>query len=223
MANELDEVTGPIAEEGRDVNVIQKQIPVKVGVGSTLFEIGLWLLLIIPGAIFLWKKIKAKNYLDALQQSIQHNASQLDNYMEQRVVILKNAAQLLDKAIDLDKDVLEKVALYRGGGRAENDGVRNEIANQVENIGRQINVALENYPDIKAHREIEDAMQQNSYLQKEITAAREVYNDSVLQWNKIIFQWPVYKIVAARNGYTTRIPFATSQAIKKEARGTFFD
>ena len=33
----------------------------------------------------------------------------------------------------------------------------------------------------------------------------------------------VYKIVAARNGYTTRIPFATSQAIKKEARGTFFD
>ena len=39
MANPLDEVNGPIAEQGRDVNVIQKQIPVKVGVGSTIFEV----------------------------------------------------------------------------------------------------------------------------------------------------------------------------------------
>lgn len=39
MANPLDEVNDPIAEQGRDVNVIQKQIPVKVGVGSTIFEV----------------------------------------------------------------------------------------------------------------------------------------------------------------------------------------
>ena len=39
MANELDEMNGPISQEGRDVNVIQKQIPVKVGVGSLIFEI----------------------------------------------------------------------------------------------------------------------------------------------------------------------------------------
>ena len=39
MANELDEVTGPINREGRDVNVINKQIPVEVGVGSRIFEI----------------------------------------------------------------------------------------------------------------------------------------------------------------------------------------
>lgn len=223
MANELDEVTGPVAEEGRDVNVIQKQIPVKVGAGTVVFEVALWVLGIIPGLIFTGMKIKAKNELAALQQTIQHNASQLDNYMEERVMILKNAAQLLDKAIDLDKDVLEKVALYRGGGRPENDGARNEVGQQIDNIGRQINVALENYPDIKAHKEIADVMQKNAYTQKEITAAREVYNDTVLRWNKLIFRWPTYKIVAARSGYTSRIPFATSQEIKKQARGTFFD
>ena len=39
MANELDEVRGPVNEQGRDVNVIEKQIPVKVGVGSTIFEV----------------------------------------------------------------------------------------------------------------------------------------------------------------------------------------
>jgi len=34
MANELDEVSGPINAEGRDVNVISKQIPVQIGTGS---------------------------------------------------------------------------------------------------------------------------------------------------------------------------------------------
>ena len=43
MPNELDELTGPVNEQGRDVNVIEKQIPVKVGIGSTIFEIVLWL------------------------------------------------------------------------------------------------------------------------------------------------------------------------------------
>ena len=106
MANELDELNGPIAEEGRDVNVIQKQIPVKTGAGSVVFEVVLWVLGIIPGLVFLFMKIKARTYLRQLQQKIQHNASQIDNYLEQRVVILQNAAKLLDKAIDLDKDVL---------------------------------------------------------------------------------------------------------------------
>mgnify|MGYP003450390208 FL=1 len=39
MANELDELTGNVNQEGRDVNVIEKQLPVKIGVGSLIFEI----------------------------------------------------------------------------------------------------------------------------------------------------------------------------------------
>ena len=61
-----------------------------------------------------------------------------------------------------------------------------------------------------------------SYLQKEITAARQLYNDSVAQWNSDLFDWPTKQIVAARAGYTTRIPFTASAAVKAQARGTFF-
>ncbi|MBS1485335.1 MAG: LemA family protein, partial [Opitutales bacterium] len=39
MANDSDELTGPVNSQGRDINVIEKQIPVKVGWGSTLFEV----------------------------------------------------------------------------------------------------------------------------------------------------------------------------------------
>ena len=110
MANQLDELSGDIREEGLDVNVIAKRIPVTVGVGSKIFEILLWVLGIIPGVIFLFMKTKAKNHFQQLEQKLQHNASQIDNYLEQRVVVLQNCAKLLDKAIDLDKSTFENIA-----------------------------------------------------------------------------------------------------------------
>ena len=221
MANLLDEMTGPVNEEGKDINVIQKQIPVKVGVGSTIFEVILWCLCIIPGVVFLIKKINAAKYLRQLEQKIQHNASQIDNYLEQRVVILQNCAKLLDKAIDLDKTTFSEIAKYRSDNVAD-DAARNELSGALDGVSRKINIAFENYPDLKAHQEIADAMQQNSYLQREITAAREVYNDSVYQWNKAIQEWPTKMIVAAKQGYTTRIPFTASKEIKDKARDVFF-
>ena len=220
MANELDEVTGPVSGSGRDVNVIDKQIPVKVGVGSVIFEIALWVLGIIPGIVFLFMKRNAKSYLAKLQQKLQHDASQIDNYLEQRVVILSNVAKLLDKAIDLDKTTLTEIASLRSGIGSKSD--MSAVATQVDNINTKINVAVENYPELKAHQEIADAMQQNSYLQREITAAREVYNDTVRQWNTDIFAWPTKMIVAARMGYTTRIPFSVSSSTKAQARADFF-
>ncbi|HIZ73292.1 MAG TPA: LemA family protein [Candidatus Gallimonas intestinavium] len=222
MANELDELNGPVNGQGRDVNVIEKQIPVKTGVGSVIFEVLLWILGIIPGIVFLFMKVKAGNYLSQLQQKIQHDASQIDNYLEQRVVILQNCAKLLDKAIDLDKTTMTQIAAYRSGADPNDDGARNQMAQQIESVGRSINLAFENYPDLKAHAEIADAMQQNAYLQKEITAARELYNDTVNVWNRDIYAWPTKMIVASKRGYTTRIPFTASAEVKEQARGVFF-
>ena len=222
MANQLDELNPEIREEGLDTNVIVKKIPAEVGVGSTIFEILLWVCGIVPGVIFLFMKIGAKKHFDQLQQKIQRNASQIDNYLEQRVMVLQNCARLLDKAIDLDKSTFENIAKYRSGNAGDVDAARNEVSGQIENISRNINVAVESYPELKAHREIEDAMQQNMYLQREITAARELYNDTINEWNKDIFAWPTKMIVAAKNGYTTRIPFVASKEVKEQAKGVFF-
>ncbi len=221
MANELDEMTGPVNRNGRDVNVIEKQIPVKIGVGSVIFEFFLWFPFILPGLIFLFMKISARNYLRALQQKIQHNASQIDNYLEQRVQVLQNVVGIVEKAVELDKDVMKTVAELRGGV-TPNEQNRNEVAGALDSAMGSIRVAFEAYPDLKAHKALAEAMQQNSYLQREITAAREVYNDTVLKWNQDIFTWPTKMIVAARAGYTTRIPFTASREVKEQARAKFF-
>ena len=222
MANQLDELGTDVREEGLDTNVIAKKLPVKVGKGSLVFEIILWLLGIIPGLVFLFMKINAKKYFQQLEQKIQHNASQIDNYLEQRVVVLQNCARLLDKAIDLDKSTYVDIAKYRGAGSIEGDEDRNEVASQLDAMANNINIAFENYPELQAHKEIADAMKQNMYRQREITAARELYNDTINTWNREIFEWPTKMIVAAKQGYTTRIPFIASKEIKEKAKGVFF-
>ncbi len=220
MANQLDELSVEYDRpQGLDTKVIAKKLPVKVGVGSVIFEIALWILGIIPGLVFLFKKIGAKNHFQQLEQKIQHNASQIDNYLEQRVLVLQNCAKLVDKAIDLDKSTFEAIAKYRSGASDED---RNDVASKLDVATRSLNVAFENYPDLKAHTEIQDAMKQNMYLQREITAARELYNDTINAWNRDIFAWPTKMIVAARSGYTTRIPFIASQEIKEQAKAVFF-
>lgn len=249
MANLLDEMTGPINEKGRDIHVIERQLPVEVGFGSTLFEIALWVTIpilvllyvlimgqtlenhlfvgfigclvgILPGVIFIFMKISARNYFQQLEQRIQAEASNIDNFLEQRVQILQNVAGLVEKAVDLDKDVMKAVAGLRSG--VVNGENRNMVNQQVDHAFGRLFPQVEAYPELKAHNTIADAMQQNSYLQREITAARTVYNNRVTQWNTDIFAWPTKMIVAARQHYTTRIPFTASEETRQMARSKFF-
>lgn len=217
MANELDEMTGPVNENGRDVNVIEKQLPIKVGVGSTIFQV-LLCITIIGILIVVLGRVNAGKKLSQLQQKMQQAASEVDNYLEQRVVILQNAAKLVKKGIDLDKSTFTEIAKLRAGGST----TFSEQNDAIENVSKKIAVALENYPDLKAHQELADAMQQNSYTQREITAAREHYNDVVAEWNKAVYEWPFKQIMAAKRGYTTRIPFSVSKEVKEKAREVFF-
>ena len=249
MANLLDEVTGTVNENGRDIHVIDRQLPVEIGFGSTLFEIALWITIpilvllfvfimgstienpllvgvvgclvgILPGVIFIFKKISARNYFQQLEQRIQAEASNIDNYLEQRVQILQNVAGLVEKAVDLDKDVMKAVAGLRSG--VVNGENRNEVSRQVDHAFVRLFPQVEAYPELKAHNAIADAMQQNNYLQREITAARTVYNNRVTQWNTDVFAWPTKMIVAARQHYTTRIPFTASEETRRMARSKFF-
>jgi LemA protein len=177
---------------------------------------------VIPGLIFQFLKQNALAYFRKLQQKIQADASQIDNFLEQRVIILQNLTRLLDKSIDLDKDVMKTVAAYRSGVNPNADQVRNEASALMDGIQARINLAFEAYPELRAQENINDAMRQNSTLQKEITAARVLYNDTVSMWNQDIFSWPTKIIVAAKEGYTTRIPYTASAEVKAQARGTFF-
>lgn len=223
MANELDELdTSLVNEAGQDVHVINKQLKVELDGADKFVNVGVWFLFIIGGVIYMFRKAHAKTYFQQLQQKLQHDASTIDNFMQQKVAILTNAAKLLDKSINLDKETFKAIAEARSGLSSNPDEARNQLQQNLDGIEHNINVVLEAYPELKSHQAIADVMQQNAYLQNEITAAREVYNDTVNRWNAAVYQRWAKKYVAAQSGYTTRIPFTASKEIKQQAEGVFF-
>lgn len=248
MANPLDELTDPINEAGREVRVIEKQLPVEIGVGSAIFEVIIYIsgfliaaviqFLVVPqwvaiGYVLLWigaflpmgiyaiMKIQAKNYFMQLLQRIQASASTIGNYQEQRFEILKNVAGLLKQSIQLDKEVMTAVSAYRGGISPEGKTLNENAAVLDRGFGSLV-PQIEAYPELKSHAQIAEAMRQNSYLQREITAARDLYNQMILIWNTELYNWPVKQIVAARQHFTTKIPFSVSKTVIEGSKSTFF-
>ena len=167
-----------------------------------------------------WRLHQIKSEFNMMEQRIQTAASEIDNFMEQRVVILTNVSKLVEKSIAVDKDILVDIAKYRSGNFSEES--RSQVDSELNKATRALSIVLEDYPDLQSQDTIRDAMQQNSYLQREITAARTLYNDAVNTWNREIFEFPFKKIVAAKEGRTTRIPFIAEKEIKNKARGVFF-
>ncbi|VEU59162.1 LemA family protein [Mesomycoplasma neurolyticum] len=180
MKNQINQLdSNNINNNGKQIHVINKTLSVKVSKGTIIFfNWILWFLFIIPGIIFLTKKIKAKKELDWLQQNIQRHTSLIDNFLEQKYNILENVSKLLEKAINLDKEIIESVTSYR---YSDKNIDKNEMLNNLENLGQQMNLTFEKYPELKAHKTIINAMQQNSYLQQEITAACQLYNDIIYE------------------------------------------
>lgn len=239
MANESDKMKNENIKEKQETNSINKQIKVTATsgektvpyivtlVGIILLVYGIYSKDYVAGAIGLFIGIypylamgKISAQFNAAEQEIQTAASEIDNYMEQRVIILENLAKLVEKSINTDEKILTDIAKYRSGNFT--DETRNEADRKMNIATKNINIALENYPELKSQDTIQDAIQQNSYLQREITAARTLYNDAVNTWNREIFEFPLKKIVAAKEGRTTRIPFIANEEIKQKSKEVFF-
>ena len=196
----------------------EKKTPT-IGGGTKVFQVLMWCLLLIPGLVLESKKKKAEAHLMALEQKINHDASQIDNYLEQRVVILENLAALINKEMAFEKEALKTISGYKDGISADS---LSSAADNIADAESKIKSVFENHPELMSNAAIVKAMRDNDYLQREVTAAREVYNDSINEWNAKIFEWPCYAIVASKKKYTTKIPFTTTREIRSKARSVMF-
>lgn len=68
-----------------------------------------------------------------------------------------------------------------------------EVNAQEEAIGnalKQINVTVEQYPDLKANENYAKAMDSVNVYENQVRMSRMVYNDTVTKYNKIVRQFP---------------------------------
>ncbi len=166
---------------------------VVIGFGSKLFEVMLWVLLIFPGIIFTHKKKRAKKFLNELNRQIDDCYATINNLLNERINILRNIYSLLSKEDNFAKlsfsEILKEPNLTNKG-------------QSVETATYEVDGILKENPKLD-NTQLSNEIERNKNLQKEIFSIKDAYNNAVLQWNKKICLWPTYKIVAAKEGYTT--------------------
>ena len=239
MSNEPDKMKNENIKEGQETNAIYNQIKVTATsgekkvpyivtlVGIILLVYGIHSKDYVAGAIGLFIGIypylamgKISAQFNAAEQEIQKAANEIDSCMKQRIIILENLAKLIEKSIDTNEKIPIDTTKYKNGNFT--DKTRNEADLKLNNAIRNINVLLENNPELKKQKAIQDEIQQNAKLQRKIANARTLYNEAVNTWNREIFEFPLKKIVAAKEGRTTRIPFIANEEIKQKSKEVFF-
>ena len=186
---------------------------VVIGFGSKLFEIILWVLLIFPGIIFMYKKKKAKKFLNELNRQIDDCYATINNLLNERINILTNIYSLLSKEDSFAKlsfsEILKESNLTKKG-------------QSVETATHEVDGILKENPKLN-NNQLSNEIERNKNLQKEIFSIKDAYNNAVIQWNKEIFLWPANRIVAAKEGYTTDLTYNVLDEIKVRAKGGRLD
>ncbi len=159
-----------------------------------------------------------KNWINEQQLKINEASATIDVQLQERFDLLNKLVDSVKKQVKFDKETLESIAAYRSGKNPAADVT--EKAAQIDSIGRNINIAMEAYPELGADKSIAKLMNECSIIERELAAARRNYNAQVTRFNQRIFTFPT-NVIAAKQGCVALNLFAASNEARQDVKIDF--
>ena len=138
---------------------------------AIVFVLGIWL-------------ISTYNGLTALRLRLQNAWRQIDVQLRRRYDLISNLVETVKGYIQYEQDTLQKVIEARSQAMAAK-GIKKAAAAQnalTQSLG-QVFALMENYPDLKASKNVLDLQEELRTTENQIALARQYYNDLVTQYN----------------------------------------
>ena len=138
---------------------------------AIIFVFGIWL-------------ISTYNGLTALRLRLQNAWRQIDVQLRRRYDLIHNLVETVKGYMQYDQDTLQKVIEARSQAMAAK-GIKEAAAAQnalTQSLG-QVFALMENYPDLKANKNVLDLQEELRTTENQIAVARQYYNDLVTQYN----------------------------------------
>ena len=136
-----------------------------------VFVLGIWL-------------ISTYNTLTALRLRVQNAWGQINIQLKRRYDLIPNLVEAVKGYMQHEQDTLQKVIEARSQAMAAK-GVKEAAAAQTaltQALGN-IFALMENYPDLKASKNVLDLQEELTTTENQIAFARQYYNDLVTQYN----------------------------------------
>lgn len=162
---------------------------------------------IITLGLFAIYLVTKKNWFNQQQMKINNATSGIQVQLAQRRDTLVKLVDATKSSMKFEQDTLTEVTKLRNlkidGGNAVN------ASNQIEKALKEVYAVFERYPDLKSTQTIQDLMSAADYQERELAAARRLYNSIANEFNEQLFVWPAI-IVSSKMKLTSVALFAAS-------------
>ncbi|MBA1146838.1 LemA family protein [Ectothiorhodospiraceae bacterium WFHF3C12] len=155
------------------------------------------LLALVGGVVALY------NRLVQLRNQVRNAWRQIDVQLKRRHDLIPNLVETVKDYMGYEQETLQQVIEARGRA-VQTEGQGPDAAMGAEQalsgaLGRLF-ALMENYPDLKANRNIADLTEELAATENRIAFARQFYNDSVMAKNNAVETFPS-NIVASLFGF----------------------
>lgn len=140
------------------------------------------------------------NSLIARRNDVKNTYSSIDVELQQRYDLIPNLIASIKAYFEYEKDTLENIVKLRENAMYSNNtkdkfALNNELSKALGNL----NIKLENYPDLKANSSVNNLLNALKDCEEQISAARRAYNSAVTSYNNYCESFPNNLIANAFN------------------------
>lgn len=177
-----------------------------------------------PLVFLLLLAIILSNTLTYRRNQADNAFASVDVYLKKRFDLIPNLVAAVQQYMGHEKSVLTEITAMRS--EAMRSGLSGEevieINNRMNRALRAVNVAMENYPDLKSNTNILQLQASLNEVEEQLSAARRTYNAAVLSFNNGVQLFPS-NLIAAIRGLRTRSYLETPEPERNnvDVRGLF--
>ena len=173
------------------------------------------IILAIAAALVLWG-ISVQNKLVQADELCNNALKQINVQQVSRYDALKAIVKLTREYASYESETLEKVIAQRKITAAANPSVDDINANEaaLQAMSAKLIAIAEQYPDLKANQNYQQAMQDIKQYEENVRLARMTFNDTVTRFNNQVRMFPG-SVVAGILGFSKR-EYLAEDASKKD-------
>ena len=129
------------------------------------------------------------------RNKVQEAFSSIDVQLEKRYDLIPNILAIAQKYMEHERYILEEITALRSQAKKLGKSYKNinkkiELDNQIAQRMGEFNIAVENYPELKADHTMIIAMQTYNEIEEHIAAARRFYNSATLELKNAVEIFP---------------------------------
>jgi len=133
------------------------------------------------------------NSLIGRRNQVENAESSIEVMLKKRYDLIPNLVETVKKYMNHEKDLLENITALRSKLIAPSSldkPKRLALENELSKGLSQLNISVENYPDLKANENFLNLQYNLNEIESQISASRRAYNASVLDYNNGLDKFP---------------------------------